>query len=198
MEVSVISEFLVEHHWPNHIDRRLRPARIILDCLNDVQVGICIPDGCLVLEDLTRVCNPQGYRPLAVIDLANPDSLDELLKAVEAIVSNTDNILWAPDPLVRAVQQTLIEAGYDVRLYDGSDGLYLPSVIADRKGDDFALYLKFKGPAVELRQVTPLLSYHFDLADPESLDAIVNRVDTIRQRYRRDAGGRLTLGGKRL
>lgn len=84
MEVSVISEFLIEHHWPNHIDRRLRPARIILDCLNDVQVGICIPDGCLVLEDLTRVCNPQGYRPLAVIDLANPDSLDELLKAVEA------------------------------------------------------------------------------------------------------------------
>lgn len=79
-----------------------------------------------------------------------------------------------------------MEAGYEVRLYDGADGLYLPSNIADRKGDDFAIYLRFKGPEVTLKQVTPTISYGFDLADPDSLDAIVNRIDTIRQRYRRD------------
>ncbi len=83
MEVEIISEFLTENNWANHIDHRLRPARIILDCLDGIQVGICIPDGCLVLEDLTKVCNRTGFQPLAVIDLADPDSLDSLLKAVE-------------------------------------------------------------------------------------------------------------------
>lgn len=82
MDVAMISEFLTNHNQPNRIDKRLRPARIVLDCVGKAQIGICISDGYLVLEDLTKAYNPRGYQPLATIELADPDSFDKLLRSI--------------------------------------------------------------------------------------------------------------------
>lgn len=74
----------------------------------------------------------------------------------------------------------LVEAGHEAQPYNGGDGLYLPSFLADRKGDEAAVYLRFDGTKVKLRDRTSMLDYDYDLNDPESLPQILERVDHIR------------------
>lgn len=82
MEIQAIAEFLQDAGYANHVDRRLIPARIILDSIHGVEFSLCINDGDLYLEDLTKVSNRIGFKPITKIALADPDSLDKILEAI--------------------------------------------------------------------------------------------------------------------
>lgn len=97
-----------------------------------------------------------------------------------------DERSWAKDQFVRAIQLALVEAGYDCRPYYGDssaeDQLVIPSRIADRKGDPYAIYIRLTGTRVQVWQSTPMLSEDADLADPQSFDRIIAAV----KRWRRE------------
>lgn len=67
-----------------------------------------------------------------------------------------------------------MEAGHEVHLYDGANGLRLP------KADGVKIHLRFSGTAVTIWYFYS--NRTFDLADPNSLVDIVELIDKRLQR----------------
>lgn len=82
MEIGAIGEFLHEAGLSNTLDRRLKPPRCVLSTRNGVNLTVCICDGMICVEDLTRTNS--CTKPLAEIDLADPNSFDILLESIYA------------------------------------------------------------------------------------------------------------------
>lgn len=92
------------------------------------------------------------------------------------------------DPIVRAIQLALVEDGHTVMPFDCGDGLYLPSGIKLPNGDYNGIWLRLDENIIMIR-TTKTLDVRYDLADPDSIDAILRFVKEHRQQWpcRRDA-----------
>lgn len=86
--------------------------------------------------------------------------------------------MWVRDPVYRAVQQTLVDAGLGVHAFAGGDGLVIP--LPDDIGNYASVYLLFQPDgSVKIKESATQYVDFIELAHPDSLDLILASVRKV-------------------
>jgi len=159
MEIEAISGCLNDHGYKNRIDHRLTPARVLLG--NDL--AVCINNDQIHLEDYGNKMTGLSFRAA----LADPDSLGDLMSAIDRHRS----IVWASNPIVRAFQCCLFEAGVKSQTYECGNALWVEGTpIGFIKMADNRLTIQFRH-----------LKTSIDLNDPEAITKMIWAIGELRR-----------------
>lgn len=108
---------------------------------------------------------------------------------------NKYKIEWAKDPIVRAVQTAITEAGFAAQIFACGNGLHIRGLLGIPLSDKDHMWLMFENGTVVIKARLILTETH-DLANPNSIDAIIRTIRKYRQKWktRSDACNRVLPG----